>query len=104
MSRRPSPPAPIVLQPAPALYIEPQHKLGLDIEESAAMLSLGEQGYMEIAERIFETSYPCAVGDIIAIPPSVLTPHAGFGAWKIVAREAAAAPYAARLIVTPASR
>jgi len=55
----------------------------------------------EIAERIFETSDPCVVGDIIAIPPSVL-PSAGAGRWKIVAREAAAAPYVARLIVTPA--
>jgi hypothetical protein len=54
------------------------------------------------AERIFETSYPCAVGDIIAIPPSVLPPNAGADTWKIVAREAAAAPYVARLIVTPA--
>jgi hypothetical protein len=55
-----------------------------------------------IVERIFETSHPCAVGDIIAIPPSVLAPNAGAGTWKIVAREAAAAPYIARLIVAPA--
>ena len=55
------------------------------------------------ADRIFETSYPCAVGDIVAIPPSVLAPRAGPGMWKIVGREAAAAPYVARLIVTPAN-
>ena len=53
-------------------------------------------------EWVFETSHPCAVGDIITIPPSVLAPSAGAGTWKIVAREAAAAPYVARLIVTPA--
>ena len=55
------------------------------------------------AERIFETAYPCAVGDIIAIPPSVLAPRAGTAMWKIVRREAAAEPYVARLIVTPAN-
>jgi hypothetical protein len=55
------------------------------------------------AERIFETAYPCAVGDIIAIPPSVLAPRAGTAMWKIVGREAAAEPYVARLIVTPAN-
>ena len=54
------------------------------------------------AERIFETSYPCAVGDVVSIPPSVLASRAGPAMWKIVAREAAAAPYVARLIVTPA--
>jgi hypothetical protein len=54
------------------------------------------------AERIFESSFPCAVGDIIEIPPSVLATNAGAGTWKIVAREAAAAPYVARLIVIPA--
>jgi hypothetical protein len=53
-------------------------------------------------ERIFESSFPCAVGDIIEIPPSVLAPDAGAGTWEIVAREAAPAPYVARLIVTPA--
>jgi hypothetical protein len=51
--------------------------------------------------QVFETSHPCAVGDIIAIPPSVLAPTAGAGTWRIVAREDAAAPYVARLIVTP---
>jgi len=56
----------------------------------------------EPAERILETSYPCAVGDVIAIPPSVLASDAGAGMWTIVAREAAAAPYVARLIVTRA--
>ena len=63
-----------------------------------------EQGTRDepIVERIFETTFPCAVGDIIAIPPSVLAPNAGAGTWKIVAREAAVAPYVARLIVTPA--
>jgi hypothetical protein len=54
-------------------------------------------------EQIFETSFPCAVGDIVAVPPSVLAFHAGLGAWEIVAREAAPAPYVARLIVTPAN-
>jgi hypothetical protein len=56
------------------------------------------------AERIFESSFPCAVGDIIEIPSSVLAPDAGAGTWKIVAREAAPAPYVARLIVTPADQ
>jgi len=56
------------------------------------------------AERVFESPHPCAVGDIIAIPPSVLAPKAGAGTWKIVAREAAVAPYTARLIVTEAER
>jgi hypothetical protein len=32
----------------------------------------------------------------------VLAPKAGAGTWKIIAREAAAAPYVARLIVIPA--
>ena len=56
------------------------------------------------AERVFETSDPCAVGDIISIPPSVLAPNTGGGRWKVVRREAAAAPYVARLIVTAADR
>jgi hypothetical protein len=56
------------------------------------------------AERVFETSDPCAVGDIISIPPSVLAPNTGAGRWKVVRREAAAAPYVARLIVTAADR
>lgn len=55
------------------------------------------------AERIFETSFACAVGDIVVVPPSVLAPHAGSGSWEIVAREAAPAPYVARLIVTEAT-
>jgi hypothetical protein len=53
-------------------------------------------------ERIFETSFPCAVGDLVAIPPSVLEPHAKGGTWRIVAREPAAEPYVARLVVSPA--
>jgi hypothetical protein len=54
-------------------------------------------------ERIFETSFPCAVGDILSIPPSVLGSDAGIGPWRIVARETAPAPCVARLIVTPAN-
>jgi hypothetical protein len=54
------------------------------------------------AERIFETSFPCAIGDIVAIPLSVLEAETGTGIWEVVAREAAPAPYVARLIVTPA--
>ena len=63
---------------------------------------LGVFGDVPAVERVFETSEPCAIGDIIAVPPSVLAPNAGPGRWKIVAREAAAAPYVARLIVTAA--
>jgi hypothetical protein len=55
------------------------------------------------SERIFETSFPCAVGDIVNVPPSILAVQAGAGMWRIVAREAAPAPYVARLIVTPAN-
>ena len=55
------------------------------------------------AERIFETSHPCGVGDIIRVPPAVLAPRAGSDSWEVVAREASAAPYVARLIVTPAN-
>jgi hypothetical protein len=54
-------------------------------------------------EQVFETSLPCAVGDLLPIPPSVFGPEAGVGPWRIVAREAAPAPYAARLIVTAAT-
>ena len=53
-------------------------------------------------ERVFESSFPCAVGDLVAIPTSVLEPHARGGTWRIVAREPAEEPYVARLIVTPA--
>ena len=68
-----------------------------------AYLIEDQDGPEDGIERIFETSDPCAVGDIVAIPPSVLAPRSGPAMWKIVAREAAAAPYAARLIVTSAS-
>jgi hypothetical protein len=51
-------------------------------------------------ELVFETSYPCAVGDLVSIPE--LVPDAGTGPWEIVAREAAPAPYVARLVVAPA--
>jgi hypothetical protein len=54
-------------------------------------------------ELVFETTFPCAVGDIVAVPPTVLAPQNGSGSWEIVAREAAPAPYVARLTVTPAS-
>jgi hypothetical protein len=55
------------------------------------------------AERILETSFPCAVGDLVTIPSSVLAARAGSDSWRIVAREAAPAPYVARLIVVPAA-
>jgi hypothetical protein len=55
------------------------------------------------AEQVFETSFPCAVGDIVNVPPSVFETQAGAEMWRIVAREAAPAPYVARLIVTPAN-
>jgi hypothetical protein len=54
-------------------------------------------------ERILETSFACAVGDVVAVPPSVLATQSGGGMWEVVAREAAPAPYVARLIVTPAN-
>jgi hypothetical protein len=50
-----------------------------------------------------ETSFACAVGDVVAVPPSVLATQSGGGMWEVVAREAAPAPYVARLIVTPAN-
>ena len=53
-------------------------------------------------ERVFETSNPCAIGDVIAVPPAVLPPHEGGASWQIVAREAADSPYVARLIVVSA--
>ena len=50
MSRR-TPPAALPLQPVPqALTIDPAHKLALDIEESAAMLSLGRTTFLAIVK------------------------------------------------------
>ena len=64
------------------------------IEEQAA-------GGEPPSDRVFETTHPCAVGDVIALPPSLIAPQSDTGTWRIVGREAAPAPYAARLIVTP---
>lgn len=48
MSRRPAPtPAPLPIPPQ-VLTIDPAHKLALDIEESAAMLSLGRTTFLAI--------------------------------------------------------
>jgi hypothetical protein len=59
-----------------------------------------QDGSEPASEHVFETSLPCAVGDLISIDE--LVPDAGIGPWKIVAREAAPAPYVARLVVAPA--
>lgn len=74
-----------------------------NLVQRAYLIEENGEGDEPVAERIFETSLPCEVGDVIPIPPSVLAPGGGPGTWRIVAREAAAAPYTARLIVAPAS-
>lgn len=61
-----------------------------------------EPGSEPAGEVVLETSDRCAVGDVIAVPGSVLARNDGGETWKIVAREATGAPYVARLIVTPA--
>lgn len=50
----------------------------------------------------YEAPHACAVGDVIALAPSVLPPHEDGSRWRIVAQEDADPPFRARLIVVPA--
>ena len=68
----------------------------------AYLVETRAEGEQQGEPVVFESSYPCAVGDVVSLPASVLAPHEGGEAWEIVERQAAAAPYTALLIVEPA--